>query len=53
MKIDKEVRMKHAQLHSAGHILDLAVARLSKNALILEYPWETGKGYHFPDSPYV
>lgn len=30
IEIDKETRVKHARLHSAGHLIDLAVQRLSK-----------------------
>lgn len=29
IEIDKETRVKHARLHSAGHLIDLAVQRLS------------------------
>ena len=46
MKIDKQFRLKHAQLHSAGHIIDVAVHNL-------KLTWLPGKGYHFEDSPYV
>lgn len=28
MKIDKDVRVRHAKLHSAGHLIDLAVQKL-------------------------
>ena len=30
MIIDHELRDKHARIHSAGHLVDLAVDRLSK-----------------------
>jgi Ser-tRNA(Ala) deacylase AlaX len=40
MRIDKEYRIKAAKLHSAGHILDVAVSNL-------KLPWKPGKGYHF------
>lgn len=30
VEIDKETRIKNAKLHSAGHVIDLAVQRLSK-----------------------
>ena len=53
MKIDEKIRKKHAQIHSAGHLIDLAVQRLSKTLCYSEYPWEGAKGYHFPDAPYV
>lgn len=44
--VDKERRQLHTRLHSAGHVVDMAV-----DALGLE--WIPGKGYHFPDGPYV
>lgn len=44
--VDEERRQLHRRLHSAGHVLDMAVAQLS-------LPWIPGKGYHFPDGPYV
>lgn len=28
MEVDKEVRARHAKLHSAGHLIDLAVQNL-------------------------
>lgn len=46
MSIDPAVRLLNARLHSAGHLIDVAVS-------ILHYPWKASKGYHFPDSPYV
>ncbi len=44
--VNKERRDFHSRLHSAGHVVDRAVAALN-------YPWIPGKGYHFPDGPYV
>ncbi len=44
--VDKERRKLHTRLHSAGHIVDMAVTELGFN-------WNPGKGYHFPDGPYV
>lgn len=44
--IDKERREFHSRIHSAGHVVDWAVLRLG-------LPWKPGKGYHFPDGPYV
>lgn len=44
--VDKERRRLHTRLHSAGHVVDMAVDRLG-------YGWKPGKGYHFPDGPYV
>lgn len=44
--VDKERRILHSKLHSAGHIVDIAVQNLNLN-------WIPGKGYHFPEGPYV
>lgn len=46
LKINEEKRKLNARLHSAGHIIDIAVARLGLK-------WEPGKGYHFPNGAYV
>lgn len=46
MVIDEAIRKLNARLHSAGHLLDVAVNRLKLD-------WKPGKGYHFADSPYV
>lgn len=43
--VDVERRMLHARIHSAGHLVDKAVAEL-------DLPWQPGKGYHFPQGPY-
>lgn len=44
--VDKERRTLNTRLHSGGHLLDMAVNELG-------YDWVPGKGYHFPDGPYV
>lgn len=44
-RVDAERRMLHAKIHSAGHLVDKAVAEL-------DLPWRPGKGYHFPQGPY-
>jgi len=44
--IDEGVRRQSARLHSAGHMLDIAVSNLDLN-------WQVVKGYHFPAGPYV
>lgn len=44
--VDKPRRELNSRLHSAGHVLDMAVTGLDLN-------WIPGKGYHFPDGPYV
>ena len=53
IKIDGQIRRKHAKIHSSGHILDLAVRNLCNIFLPLEYGWTGTKGYHFIDGPYV
>lgn len=45
-RVDKERRELNSRIHSAGHLVDLAVTGLNLN-------WVPGKGYHFPDGPYV
>lgn len=44
--VDKSRRDLHSRLHSGGHIVDMAVTAL-------QLPWIPGKGYHFPEGPYV
>jgi Ser-tRNA(Ala) deacylase AlaX len=44
--VNKERRELHSRLHSAGHVVDMAVTALNLN-------WVPGKGYHFPDGPYI
>ena len=44
--IDQERRVKNAKLHSAGHLIDVAVQNLG-------YVLRPGKAYHFSDGPYV
>lgn len=44
--IDRERRELHSRIHSAGHVVDWAVLRAGLS-------WKPGKGYHFPDGPYV
>jgi Ser-tRNA(Ala) deacylase AlaX len=45
-QVDPVRRSLLTRIHSAGHVVDLAVERLG-------YGWKPGKGYHFPDGPYV
>ena len=46
LKVNEAKRLSHAKIHSAGHFIDVGV-----NAL---YPdLKPGKGYHFPEGPYV
>ena len=46
MHIDLEKRSLHARLHSAGHLIDKAMANLG-------YSMPAAKAYHFLDSPFV
>lgn len=46
LSIQLEDRKLYARLHSAGHLLDAAVKSLGLELV-------PGKGYHFPNSPYV
>lgn len=45
-RIDLVKRNSHSQIHSAGHLIDMALKRLG-------IKWEPGKGYHFLNGPYV
>lgn len=47
MEINEAKRTLYSRLHSAGHLLDACVFHHCHVTL------EVGKGYHFPDSPYV
>ncbi len=44
--VDQDRRQLHSRIHSAGHVVDLALKRLQLN-------WAPTKGYHFPEGPYV
>ncbi|PCJ82788.1 MAG: hypothetical protein COA57_12935, partial [Flavobacteriales bacterium] len=44
--INKERRLLHCRLHTAGHLVDVAMVNIG-----LEF--QPTKGYHFADSPYV
>ena len=46
LSVDEARRTLHSRLHSAGHAVDMAVATLG-------LPWTPGKGFHFPQGPYV
>ncbi len=45
-EVDVEERKLHTRLHSIDHVLDIAVKELNLN-------WKPGKGYHFPQGPYI
>jgi Ser-tRNA(Ala) deacylase AlaX len=46
MNVDSQRRLLLSCIHSAGHVIDEAVA-------LFGYPLVPGKGYHFPEGPYV
>lgn len=46
VEVDSAKRMLYARLHSAGHLLDVAMDMLG-------YQLKPGKGYHFPSGAYV
>ncbi len=46
LEIDQIRRNLHSRLHSGGHVVDMALKQLQIN-------WKPGKGYHFPQGPYV
>ena len=48
LAVNREKRNEHMRLHSAGHVMDAALKRLGFWDRI-----QSGKGYHFPDNPYV
>lgn len=47
LSIDPEFRKINARIHSAGHLLDMAMNRAGRVDL------KPGKGYHFQEGPYV
>lgn len=46
LEVDADRRAANTRLHSAGHIVDLAVERLG-------LPWVPGKGAHYPHMSFV
>lgn len=48
MRVDSSLRMRNARLHSAGHMIDAALARCGLLSCL-----KATKGYHFSDGPYV
>lgn len=46
MCVDAATRQQHCRLHSAGHVIDMAVSRLG-------YDWTPTKGAHFPHMSFV
>lgn len=49
--VDKETRTLHSRLHTAGHIMSLAIHSLCKEGLIP--PLKESKASHYPDSAAV
>ncbi|XP_022722458.1 uncharacterized protein LOC111279710 [Durio zibethinus] len=47
LQVDESRRRLNSRLHSAGHLLDVCVRNVGLGHL------EPGKGYHFPDGPFV
>jgi len=46
LSVDRKTREISARIHSAGHLLDIAMAKAG-------FTFAATKGYHFPDGPYV
>eukprot|EP00743_Colponemidia_sp_Colp-15_P008633 GILK01009396.1.p1 GENE.GILK01009396.1~~GILK01009396.1.p1 ORF type:complete len:269 (+),score=41.58 GILK01009396.1:35-808(+) len=46
LQIDRQLRETYARLHSAGHLLDVAMTRCG-------FSLKPGKGCHFPEGAYV
>lgn len=46
-EVDGERRSLHSRLHSAGHVIDLALLQIPS------VHWTPGKGYHFPQGSYI
>ncbi len=47
LKIDSDLRMLHAKLHSAGHLIDCAMTQIHYANL------KPSKGFHYPEGTYV
>lgn len=48
LTIDRNLRVRNAQLHSAGHMIDVAMQKLGYLEVL-----KPSKGYHFADTCYV
>lgn len=46
LKVDKPARTLHSKIHSAGHLIDVAVKNLNLDLM-------PGNGYHYPNGSYV
>ena len=49
VKVDQDTRVLHARVHSAGHLLDVAMANVGYPSSVLT----PAKGMHAPDQAYV
>ncbi|KAH0459344.1 hypothetical protein IEQ34_012158 [Dendrobium chrysotoxum] len=47
LQVDAQRRALNSRIHSAGHLLDICVRNVGLSHL------KPGKGYHFPDGPFV
>lgn len=45
-RVNAQRRALHSRVHSAGHVIDMAVAAM-------RLPWKPAKAFHFPEGPYV
>ena len=46
LKVDQSKRQLHSKIHSAGHLIDLAIKNLGLD-------WLPIKGFHYPEGSYV
>jgi Ser-tRNA(Ala) deacylase AlaX len=46
VRVNEPLRRLHSRLHSAGHLIDVAMRGIG-------CPFPPTRGYHFPDGPYV
>lgn len=47
LEVNEELRALHTRIHSVGHLIDHALENIQANT------WESGRGYHYPEGPYV
>lgn len=45
-EINEKRRELHSKIHSAGHVIDMALEKLNLS-------WVPKKGFHFPEGPYI
>jgi Ser-tRNA(Ala) deacylase AlaX len=46
LTVDQPSRKLNSRIHSAGHLIDLAVKKCGLN-------WKSGKSYHYPEGSYI